>query len=177
MLAVLKLILYLGWLIIFTIITNVFELMYFQDRNKKIEDATELMLKEKISVSDFLNRMVYQDDDFVNGLNAFDSVGECEDENVEFSDIDDSSDSEEASTTAVVPAGRCTICAGLNPLEIVVVPCGHLSCQHCWKEWTAHHIEFCDKKYDNLRTRAAQKKKVPCFNCRGIAALTTKVFI
>lgn len=130
-----------------------------------------------MSVADFLNRMVYQDDGFIDRLNAFDSVGECEDEDDVFSDSEDSSDSEEGSALGAIPKGRCAICAGINPLETVLIPCGHLSCEDCWERWTKRHVEFCDEKYDNLRIRRAQKKKVPCFSCRTVAVSANKIFL
>lgn len=92
-------------------------------RNKEIENASLLLDEGKISVAQFLSRMVYERNEIcVNMLPKHDIFKE---------DSSDESSHEEAVAAISTNANNCAVCM-LKISNVVLLPCKHLKiCDEC----------------------------------------------
>lgn len=148
-------------------------------RDEKIAEATKLLESEKISVQDFLNRMLWNDEELKKFFGDFESVDPCdEDDLTEYSSDDEAMDAQTESqptqcNTATFDPTKCVQCRSRK--STFVTSCGHFVCDICWPEWIDKENDLLDHSNEPAYAIKYKKKHPRCLHCLATIQHTTKI--
>lgn len=173
---------------------------FFQLRNEFFFETSKLLEEKKISVDDFLNRMIYNDEELTKNFSSFQSV-DASDETEDFSesgygnenDIQsvnieqiDNEPLEICQSLSETNSGRsspeeirdATMCMYCEPAQKanLVTSCGHISCHGCWEKWIDAQNKLLDKSDEPIRTIRKKRKNPKCMYCSVPTTSTTRIF-
>lgn len=176
-------------------------------RNKKIVDALELLKNGTISALDFINRVLYKDDNLSKNLSTLDSAeiltadDETELRNQIQAEVllslscdmeaagpsnagsidtshNNSSLLSELDLIEETKEGACQSCRE-RLATVVFLPCAHNAvCGPCFELVEKAHVEMCHRYHnDNPRKLRRELSRLKCPNCNAVASNTIKTHI
>lgn len=145
-------------------------------RDEKIAEASKLLENGKISVQDFLNRMLWNDEELIKFFGDFEAVDPCGEDDVSAYESEDEtmedSDSQSSESNILDPT-MCTHCR-LRKI-CVVTSCGHFACDQCWSEWIEKENKLLDESNKPAYAIKFEKKFPRCLQCLNKVQHTTKI--